>query len=136
MTFFQKRRVILTYGRFDQFSAQHAIFLQQASALGNELIIGCATDGFATSQGLPCQTDLEQRREILEHCRFVDRVIPLQDADQIRTDIVNYNVSVLVMGHQDQGAFENLQDVAQVHYLPRPFSMQIRDIAANCVHYG
>ena len=112
-------RVMLTYGRFDLFHQDHIRFLRQISAMGQELIVGCATDEHALKMGYPCQMPYDDRRAILESCRFVSRVIAETTFDQKRTDIVNYNVSTLVMGKSQQGQFDGLQDVAQILYLPR-----------------
>lgn len=112
-------RVILTYGRFDLFHQDHIRFLRQISQLGSELIVGCATDDYADALGTPCQMDFEARRAVLESCRFVSRVIAETDANQKRTDIVNYNASALAMGVEHAGRLDDLQDIAQIHYLPR-----------------
>lgn len=113
------RRKVLTYGRFDLFDQDHVRFLRDLSRLGNELIVGCATDDHARAQGRPCQMPYDARRAMLDHCRFVDHVIGLAAAAQIRTDIVNYNVATLAMGLEWRGQFDHLRDVAQVVYLPR-----------------
>ena len=112
-------KAVLTYGRFDLFDQDHVHFLRHLSGLGDELIVGCATDDHARSLGTPCQMSYEARRAMLVHCRFVDRVIAETAPAQKRTDIVNYNVSTLAMGTEWQGQLEHLRDVAQVLYLPR-----------------
>ncbi len=112
-------RVVLTYGRFDLFHQDHIRFLRRAAALGNELIVGCTTDAQASARGLPCRMSFQERRALLESCRFVARVIPETHAAQKRTDIVNYNVCALIMGTDQAGRFDALQDIAQVLYLPR-----------------
>ena len=121
MTFpsFAARRVILTYGRFDLFDQDHAQFLRDLRAMGDELIVGCSSDALALSHGLPCQMPYDARAAMLSHCRFVDRVIAQTHDAQMRTDIVNYNVSSLVMGTEDAGRFDMLQDIADVRHVPR-----------------
>lgn len=121
MTFVAARapRVVLTYGRFDLFHNDHVTFLRKVSMMGSELIVGCTSDAHAEAMGLPCQMPFEERRALLEHCRFVSRVIPETDAAQKRTDIVNYNVCALAMGTEHAGQFDGLQDIAQVLYLSR-----------------
>ncbi len=112
-------RVILTYGRFDLLHQDHIRFLRQISHMGSELIVGCATDDYAAALGEPCHMEYEARRALLESCRFVSRVFAETDADQKRTDIVNYNASALAMGTEHAGQLDDLQDIAQVLYLPR-----------------
>ncbi|MGJ8626513.1 MAG: adenylyltransferase/cytidyltransferase family protein [Sulfitobacter sp.] len=112
-----RHRVVLSYGRFDQFNQFHVSLLRQLCALGDELIIGCATDDFALFEGRPCAQNYDQRRATLERCRFVSRVIPEDTWEQKHTDIVNYNVSVFAMGAQWSGQFDNLRDITKVCYL-------------------
>jgi glycerol-3-phosphate cytidylyltransferase len=112
-------RLVLTYGCFDQFHQGHVQFLRRVAQMGDELIVGCATDEHANRIGLPCAQPYRQRRGLLERCRYVSRVIAETDEDQQRTDIVNYNASALVMGEEYTGLFNHLQDIAQIYYLPR-----------------
>ena len=112
-------RIVLTYGTFDLFHYGHVRLLQRLAAMGSELIVGCSTDEFNAIKGKKSVMSFEQRRTILESCRYVSRVIPEETWDQKRTDIVNYNVSVFAMGDDWVGAFDDLSDIAQVVYLPR-----------------
>lgn len=112
------RRIVLSYGAFDLSQPAENQHLRDLCALGDELILGCATDAFADLHGLRTVTDYAQRRKMLEHCRYVDRVIAQKTTGQIRTDIVNYNVSVFAMDDQWTGQFDDLQDIAQVIYVP------------------
>lgn len=112
-------RVVLTYGAFDMFHQGHAHLLQRLSMLGTELIVGCSTDAYNETMGVPSATSYAQRRLMLESCRFVSRVIAEQDWDQKYTDIVNYNVSVFAMGEDWTGQFDHFEDVTKVVYIPR-----------------
>ena len=89
---------VLTYGTFDLFHHGHVRLLQRLSQLGDELIVGCSTDEFNAVKGKRCVMPYGQRREILEACRYVARVIPEENWAQKRSDIVNYNVSIFAMG--------------------------------------
>lgn len=112
-------RIVITYGTFDLFHYGHVRLLQRLSTLGSELIVGCSTDEFNALKGKRSVMTFQQRREILESCRYVDRVIPEENWAQKRTDIVNYNVSIFAMGDDWTGEFDDLGDLAQVVYLPR-----------------
>ncbi|MDF1728789.1 MAG: adenylyltransferase/cytidyltransferase family protein [Sulfitobacter sp.] len=116
------RRIVLTYGRFDLFDQDHAHFLRHLRTMGEEIIVGCTSDSLASQQGRPCQMPYTARRAMLEHCRFVDRVIPHTHAAQFRGDIVNYNVSTLVMGQEDRKLYDSARDLADVQYIPRRFA--------------
>ncbi|MBM1688328.1 adenylyltransferase/cytidyltransferase family protein [Sulfitobacter geojensis] len=120
-------RVMLTYGRFDMLHQDHLRFLRQISAMGHELIVGCASDALAAQSGYPCARSFEERRGMLESCRFVSRVIAETDPNQKRTDIVNYNVSAIVLGKYQYGQLDHLQDIAQIVYLPRLAPRKIRE---------
>ena len=110
---------VLTYGRFDRWNQGHVQFLRSLALMGREVIVGCATDAHATALGFPCEASFLQRRSLLERCRYVTRVVPESSHAQKRTDIVNYNVCLLVMGAEHIGAMDHLQDIAQIRYLPR-----------------
>ena len=114
----QPARTVLTYGRFDGWNQAHVAFLRQLAQMGREVIVGCATDAHAAAVGTPCRTPYAQRRALLERCRYVTRVVPETSPGQKRTDIVNYNVSLLVMGDDHRGSLDHLQDIAKVCYLP------------------
>lgn len=123
------RRVALTYGRFDMFHQGHVTFLQRVSQLADEVIVGCATDACALAAGAPCQMPYEDRRALLDSCRYVSRVIAQTDLNQQHSDIVNYNAGTLVMGMDCAGQYDTLQNIAQILYLPRaPRSRQPADL--------
>lgn len=126
-------RVVLTYGTFDLFHHGHVRLLQRLSALGTELIVGCSTDDFNAQKGKQGVMPYEQRRLILESCRYVDRVIAEEHWDQKHTDIVNYNVSVFAMGDDWAGEFDHLSDLAQVVYLPRTAEISTSDLRDQIV---
>ena len=118
MNGFDEKRV-LTYGTFDLFHYGHVRLLRRLAAMGDKLIVGVSTDEFNDAKGKSSVMSFEQRREILEACRYVDRVIPEYDWAQKRTDIVNYNVSIFAMGDDWAGKFDDLSDLTDVVYLPR-----------------
>ncbi len=117
MTDMSPRRVVLCYGTFDGFSQSQVQLLQTLASYGEELIIGCPTDTQCAQMGQAPLADFETRRSMLEHCRFVDRVIPQSSDAQMHTDIVNYNVSLLVLDSQDACMIPELSDLVQVRCL-------------------
>lgn len=110
---------VITYGTFDLFHYGHVRLLRRLAALGDKLIVGVSTDEFNMMKGKQAVMSFGQRCEILEACRYVDRVIPERHWDQKRTDIINYNISLFAMGDDWAGAFDELNDLTQVLYLPR-----------------
>jgi glycerol-3-phosphate cytidylyltransferase len=61
----------------------------------------------------------EKRKLLLEAIRYVDLVIPEENWDQKRDDVVNYHVDTFVMGDDWKGKFDFLSDLCEVVYLPR-----------------
>lgn len=128
------RRTVLSYGTFDLSQPVETQHLRDLSALGDELILGCATDAFADLHGLSTTADYAQRRDMLEHCRYVDRVIAQKTTGQIRTDIVNYNVCIFAMDEAWTGQFDDLQDITQVIYLPRSGALSGHEQPGGMAH--
>jgi glycerol-3-phosphate cytidylyltransferase len=131
---YEKR--VLTYGTFDLFHHGHVRLLRRLAGLGDKLIVGVSTDEFNARKGKTATMSFEQRREIVESCRYVDRVIPESDWDQKRTDIVNYNVSLFAMGDDWAGKFDDLNDLAQVLYLPRTPEVSSTQLKMSLRHVG
>ena len=118
-------RVVLTYGCFDGLHQDQIAFLRDISRLGDEIIVGCATDALAEALGRPCRYPFETRRAVLQGCRYVGRVIPQIDPAQMRTDIVNYDAAAVAISAQDADLFEDVQDIAQIYISPRNFDLEV-----------
>lgn len=127
---------VLTYGTFDLFHYGHVRLLRRLSAMGDRLIVGVSTDEFNARKGKTAVMPYAQRREILEACRFVDRVIPEHDWDQKRTDIVNHNIALFAMGDDWTGQFDDLSDLTQVLYLPRTPEISTTDVRHRVYDHG
>lgn len=125
---------VLTYGHFDLFNDGHVQFLRRLSGLGRTLVVGLTTDALSASRGHHCAMSFQHRRDVLEACRYVDRVIPEVDYAQKRTDIVNYNISVLALPDKFAGEFDNLNTLAQVLYVPFPVAEQHIPLRQNIVN--
>lgn len=112
-------KIIITYGTFDLFHLGHVRLLKRLSQLGDQLIVGCSTDAFNHVKGKKSIMTFHQRVEILESCRYVDKVIPEDSWDQKRSDIEKENVDTFGIGDDWKGKFDNLEDICKVVYLPR-----------------
>lgn len=110
-------RNVLTYGRFDGFTTGHALMLGQLARMG-DLIVGCASDALCAATGQASRLPFEARRALLENCRHVARVIPLESWDQRLTDIVNYNVSVFAVRGGLGPECAELDQIVQVVHMP------------------
>ena len=111
-------RTILTYGEFDGFHTGHADWLRQLARMGSDLVVGCQSEQFCQRAGRPALLGFAARRAVLERCRYVSRVIPLETWDQVRSDIVNYNVSVLALPAHLPLPVSGLDEIVQVLRLP------------------
>lgn len=112
-------KTVITYGTFDLFHLGHVRLLRRLAALGDRLVVGCSTDEFNDLKGKKSVMDYSQRVEILESCRYVDKVLPEQDWSQKRADIISEKADIFGMGNDWEGRFDDLSDICEVVYLPR-----------------
>lgn len=110
---------IITYGTFDVLHYGHINLLKRARALGDYLIVGLSTDEFNLIKQKESFYTYEQRKTILEACRYVDLVIPEDTWEQKVSDIKKYQADVFVMGSDWSHKFDFLQDFCEVVYLKR-----------------
>lgn len=111
---------VITYGTFDLIHYGHINLLQRAKELGDYLIVGLSTDEFnMRDKNKKSYFCYEERKKLLEAIRFVDEVIPEENWEQKRKDIVENNIDIFVMGDDWKGKFDFLSDLCEVVYLPR-----------------
>ncbi|MBQ4114789.1 glycerol-3-phosphate cytidylyltransferase [bacterium] len=110
---------IITYGTYDVLHYGHINLLKRAKALGDYLIVALSTDEFNNLKGKKSYYTYEQRKKILESCRFVDLVIPEENWEQKINDAQKYQADIFVMGDDWEGKFDFLKDYCEVVYLPR-----------------
>lgn len=123
-------RIVITYGTFDLFHLGHVRLLARLRSLGDQLIVGCSTDEFNELKGKKTVCPYVQRKEILEACRYVDKVFPEMNWDQKRNDIIREKASIFAMGDDWVNKFDELSDIAEVVYLPRTPQISTTDIKA------
>ena len=112
---------VLTYGTFDLLHFGHIEILRRAKQMGDYLIVAVSTDEFNAIKNKKAYHSYETRKKMLEAIRYVDLVIPEQSWEQKRSDVIEYNVDIVVMGSdwKDNENFECLRDICEVVYLPR-----------------
>lgn len=121
---------VITYGTYDVLHYGHINLLKRAKALGDYLIVALSSDEFNTIKNKRSYYSYEQRKTILEACRYVDLVIPEHNWDQKINDVQKYQADIFVMGDDWEGKFDFLKDYCEVIYLPRTpdvSSMQTKD---------
>ena len=112
---------ILTYGTFDLLHFGHIEILRRARALGDYLVVAVSTDEFNDIKNKKAYHNYETRKKKLEAIRYVDLVIPEENWEQKRDDVLKYEIDTVVMGSDWEGNenFECLKDICEVVYLPR-----------------
>ena len=112
---------ILTYGTFDLLHFGHIEILRRARALGDYLVVAVSTDEFNDIKNKKAYHNYETRKKMLEAIRYVDLVIPEENWEQKRDDVLKYEIDTVVMGSDWEGNenFECLKDICEVVYLPR-----------------
>ena len=128
-------KTILTYGTFDLLHVGHVRLLERAKALGGYLIVGLSTDEFNAIKHKSSFLPFEQRREILEAIRYVDKVIPETSWDQKVPDVKKYGVDIFVIGDDWAGEFDFLKGHCDVVYLPRTSDISSTHIK-GCLRHG
>lgn len=116
-------KTVITYGTFDLFHIGHLRILQRAKALAGEngrLIVAVSSDRFNREEKHKrCVVPDVSRMEIVGALRCVDVVIPEDNWEQKKMDVIRYHVDVFVMGDDWKGQFDFLKDLCEVVYLPR-----------------
>ncbi|MFJ8246292.1 glycerol-3-phosphate cytidylyltransferase [Peribacillus asahii] len=121
---------VITYGTFDLLHWGHINLLKRARELGDYLIVAISTDEFNALKDKKAYHSFENRKMILESIRYVDKVIPEDNWEQKKEDIIREGVDIFVMGDDWKGKFDELSEVCEVVYLPRTIGIstsQIKD---------
>ena len=82
------KNVIIVSGGFDPVHKGHIRMFREAANLGHQVIIGLNSDEWLTrKKGKPFMK-WEERAEILECCKFINQVLPMNDSDDTASDII------------------------------------------------
>jgi len=133
------QRTILTYGTFDLFHPGHVALLRRAKELGTRLVVGLSTDEFNAVKGKRSVMSYEDRKTVLESCRYVDLVIPESRWDQKPDDAIRNGADVFLMGDDWLGKFDFMKKYCSVIYLrrtPEISSTEIKKRTILTVHAG
>lgn len=110
---------VITYGTYDLLHWGHIWLLKRAKEQGDYLIVALSTDDFNHTKGKKAYHSYEERKMMLESIRFVDLVVPEENWEQKKDDVVKYQVDKFVIGDDWRGKFDFLEDYCEVVYLPR-----------------
>ena len=86
-----------TCGVYDLFHAGHVEILRNAKAMCDRLIVGLTTDEAVSYKGTTSVIPYEDRKIVLESCRYVDLVVPQEDHDKV-TAYEKLKYDVLIVG--------------------------------------
>ena len=110
---------VITYGTFDLLHVGHINLLRRARELGDYLVVAISTDEFNAIKNKKAYYSFEDRKQILEAVKYVDKAIPENTWEQKIKDVTENNIDIFVMGHDWEGKFDFLEDYCEVIYLPR-----------------
>ncbi len=111
---------IITYGTFDLFHQGHYNILKRAKEEGDYLIVGVTADNYDMERGkISVQDSLAKRIENVRATGFADKIIVEEYLGQKISDIIKYNVDMLVVGSDWRGKFDHLKKYCEVKYLER-----------------
>ena len=111
---------VITFGTFDLFHVGHLKILERAAALGDRLIVGISSDKLNYDKKKVYPTYSQQdRQEIVRAIRCVDAVFLEESLERKREYLLKYNGSILVMGDDWEGKFDEFSDIVEVVYLKR-----------------
>ena len=82
------KNVIIVSGGFDTVHKGHMRMFREAANLGANVVVGLNSDEWLTrKKGKPFM-GWDERAEILECCKFVNQVLPMDDSDDTASDII------------------------------------------------
>lgn len=128
--------LVYTVGTFDMLHVGHLALLEQCRSLGDDVVVGVASDSVVNSyKPYAPVIPLDQRQEMLEALRCVDRVRPYYELEYLSA-CKELNVDIFVIG-EDWGTKPHNIDVeeylksqgkkiVQVLYNPRTSSTTIK----------
>lgn len=90
--------ITYTGGTFDLFHAGHVDLLRRCSLLG-EVVVSLNTDEFiAQYKGKAPIHTYEERKEVLESCRYVSKVVPNEGGEDSKVAILKVGPDYIAIG--------------------------------------
>lgn len=128
---------VITYGTFDLFHQGHYNIIKRAKALGDYLIVGVTSESYDIERGkLNVRDSLLQRIENVRKTGFADEIIIEEYQGQKVSDIIKYNIDVLVVGSDWRGKFDYLKNYCDVQYLERTKNISSTQIRSEGAIYN
>ena len=130
---------VLTYGTYDLLHYGHLNLFKRCKELGDELIVGISTDEFNEKKEKNSVLNFEERKNLVESIKLVDKVIEENSWEQKIDDIKKFNIDIFVMGDDWKGKFDYLEQYCEVVYLPRTIGISstlLKEVISNEVVEG
>lgn len=113
-------RIVITFGTFDVLHVGHLRLLNRARSLGDRLVVGVSADTLNLSKkGRSAIYSQAERLEIVASLKAVDEVFLEESLEHKRDYVLHAGASVLAMGDDWKGRFDNLSDICEVVYFSR-----------------
>lgn len=122
---------IITYWTFDILHRWHINILKRAKELWDYLIVWISTDYFNNLKNKKSFYSYEERKFILESIKYVDEVIPENNWNQKKEDIINNWIDTFVMWDDWEWKFDELKEICNVVYLPRTPDISTTELKKN-----
>jgi glycerol-3-phosphate cytidylyltransferase len=122
---------VITYGTFDLFHFGHLELLRKAKELGDFLVVAVSTDEFNIKKEKKCLYPFEHRIKIVEAIQYVDKVIPEENWEQKRRDILSNNIQIFTIGDDWKGEFDELSDICDIIYIDRTKGISTSNLKNN-----
>ena len=122
---------VITYGTFDLFHFGHLELLRRAKELGDFLVVAVSTDEFNIKKGKECIYPFEHRSKIVEAIQYVDKVIPEENWEQKRRDILSNKIQIFTIGDDWKGEFDKLSDICDIIYINRTKDISTSNLKDN-----
>lgn len=122
---------VITYWTFDILHKWHINIFKRAKELWDYLIVWISTDDFNNLKNKKSFYSYEERKFILESIKYVDEVIPENNWNQKKEDIINNWVDTFVMWDDWKWKFDELKNICNVIYLPRTPDISTTELKKN-----
>jgi glycerol-3-phosphate cytidylyltransferase len=110
---------IIKYWTIDLTHIWHIRLLKRAKELWDYLIVWISSDEFNIIKWKKSEFSFENRKEIIESIKYVDKVIKEDNWEQKKEDIQKYWVDTFVIWDDWEWKFDDLKEVCNVIYLER-----------------
>jgi glycerol-3-phosphate cytidylyltransferase len=122
-------RRVITFGTFDVLHVGHVRILQRARALGDWLVVGVSSDALnVAKKGRRPIYPQADRLTMIAALRCVDEVFVEESLELKGEYLKRHRASVLVMGDDWKGRFDEFRSICEVVYLPRTPSVSTTEI--------